>query len=968
MKRHSHYFYTCSLIVTCCGLLQSSAFAADILEVQNGNFEQPGDTWKTGGGSPTGWKVRQHEVKTGKGGSRGEAAGTIGLNHRWNPMTKASPRSLYLIDPIEAIVSQELKGTMSEGCAYDISYGVFRYDREPAKAIMRLKVGDQTVLEDTVADGDFPYREWVKRELTYTPSSDDTDQPVTLEFEITGKGDVRLDEVAITTLTPDLLQARKQIEPLAESVAALPVSTAAEKRKKAALEIALEQIELALQAGLTDQAKNLISDVEQALPQALGELTTPKRGIGFHPELEVWEGNPYVESLLKWAKKELANDDIPFPMGTSKNPLFTKLNGDYGSRSEAANMNRLLWLAAHPQSPYRENPEIIKRLLRRAHAYMNEYAAYKTKSRARKSHLNDFFALGPAFDAINGITEAFPDLVLPSQKAKWEQAAGLARETVLNQIKQTNNALYPVGKYTNRDIGYANILLNAAVFLQDEQNIAEAKRIIDLQEANVFPDGAYGYIGAQNESGSYHQVVTNFLGVFYARSGHEKTLDLLRDSHPYAALSIEPGNVPEYYTVPYWKTAWNSGYGEGGESVATLSGDPYVRGLIDQRHKYNGGASPDPLAGSWFRKGIEAKPLPTDYMVLDRNVQGPRGRWGRFSFVFNGRNYWDREPGKLTLVGAMVVDPIDEKRHPLNAALKAVYPKVQVMKKSGDEWRDWAYLATKEKNSSSVSKNAVGLTSSYDMHTTVPGHKVKDQPWQGKQQWIGLPGRIVGVVEVAPAGGEQEAYQIDGRIRLGYGRSGPLRPKEMKAVDNNNYEYGDLRVTLHEHNYASTDMAASGIIRDAVPQATEIRLHDDKSQADDAEKLKTYSPDEPYFFAVEVRPEWSPAAEEIDVIRLDSGLRGLRVQEEKRDLVLIHNPTDASQTYGAKHSLKEGQKAVVVHSGPESKPSPLEIPASGQIELEIAPHQHALIVMSSDPNDLKAAAENFEEIAYSEAP
>ncbi|MGH6903116.1 MAG: hypothetical protein ACREIR_10290, partial [Geminicoccaceae bacterium] len=45
--------------------------------------------------------------------------------------------------------------------------------------------------------------------------------------------------------------------------------------------------------------------------------------------------------------------------------------------------------------------------------------------------------------------------------------------------------------------------------------------------------------------------------------------------------------------------------------------------------------------------------MPDHYILYDRNVEGPRGRFGRWSFAGTTRDLGDRR-GKNTYVGAMI--------------------------------------------------------------------------------------------------------------------------------------------------------------------------------------------------------------------------------------------------------------------------------------------------------------------------
>ncbi len=765
-----------------------------------------------------------------------------------------------------------------------------------------------------------------------------------------------------------------KIGPLTAGVAAMPDSTPEDLRHKASLEIALEQAQHHIRQGNHDHAAALLEDVEKSLAadsDEIGRFVSPESGIGFAPAIAVWEGNPYLEALYHWIENDLTKPDVEFVIGEV--PFTGVGTQPYSGREVAARAMRYYWLVAHPQSKYHGNPEVLRRLMRRLHAYLYHYASSNPELRVFRhswenpfDSLNDFFAIDLAVYTANAFSETFPNLVLPSQRHYWDSAFERAMRVWLDTCAEANEGTYPIGNYCNRDLGVANILLNVGLYRGDEKLLDMARSIVDAQAVNLYPDGGFAYIGAQNECGGYFNANTTFLARFYAVSGYEKCLDLLRGTRNYPILTVEPGNFTEYYTVPSWKTMWNASYGYGGEPVASLTGCPYLRGIIDQRHRY-GQIEPDPLSASWYRDDMDSKPLPDGYLVLDRNIQGPRARFGRFSYAFNGRSYWENEVGKLTMVGAMIGDPVDQRRFPLNSAVKAVYPKIHVSNQTGDEWRDWAYTSRHEKNAVSVARTVAALTTRYALATQRYGPSIADEvPWISDQQWIGLPGRMVGAVsvDVDAAHFQSPAFEVNGRIRLGYGRVGPLRPKTLQEADGVNYAYGDLRVRIHQHNFASIEMAESGILRDDARRATEIILRDAREGETRGKTGKVYSTGSPLFFVVEIRPAWEDAAEEISYNR-EGELRVLRIREKRRTVILVHNPGANAAVYhldGNVHGMPDFPHAAIMPSGTASALEPVQASALAARRLEVPPREHLVLVFSDAAEDIKAAPESMDEI------
>ena len=210
-----------------------------------------------------------------------------------------------------------------------------------------------------------------------------------------------------------------------------------------------------------------------------------------------------------------------------------------------------------------------------------------------------------------------------------------------------------------------------------------AQKLVEAQQVNLYPDGAFAYIGAQNESCGYHDLDIALLARYYLISQDDKAKAMLTQSAWYGPVSCEPGMVADYWTAPSWKHFWNGTYSTGTEVVAGLSGNPYLRGLLDQEIKLKGG-KPDPLLAMFYRTS-DAKVLPDNYTVLDRNIIGVRARYGKFSYAITGRVPGRDEPGKDTLAGAMILDdPSDKEPYPLNAALMSATPEVLLRKGATD--------------------------------------------------------------------------------------------------------------------------------------------------------------------------------------------------------------------------------------------------------------------------------------------
>lgn len=66
----------------------------------------------------------------------------------------------------------------------------------------------------------------------------------------------------------------------------------------------------------------------------------------------------------------------------------------------------------------------------------------------------------------------------------------------------------------------------------------------------------------------------------------------------------------------------------GVEAVVALSGNGYVRALLDRDKLRNGRDQIE-----WYRNDIKPIPLPDNYTIPDRNVGGPRAWYGNFTYA-----------------------------------------------------------------------------------------------------------------------------------------------------------------------------------------------------------------------------------------------------------------------------------------------------------------------------------------------
>ena len=714
--------------------------------------------------------------------------------------------------------------------------------------------------------------------------------------------------------TPDPLAGR--LELLAPKVAALS-DEGASGQIKAVLTVALERAKASLEACCSKDAADLVGDVEATLakkPESLAVPSSQTNSISvLRPPIKA-EVNPYLEKLLAGAREELSRTDKPFPKNTATVNSFKGLGGEEGSRSAGDEMQAWLWLYANPASPLKGDPRVLERYLRVANAYADAIDIHGSMSLAGSSPstgaekgkplvgaqgskgnenaplagqgIFDDFAIAPAACALREFAQLYPGLLLPSQRALWDRAMKTGGAVMWLKAKDRQ------GTYANIDLALAFEMLNFGLYLGNKEYLDKARFLYEAQEKVIWPDGALAYIGHQNESANYHNSDTRDLARIYEVNQDPKILELLKKTEWYAPVTS--GTRGEFWTVPSWKDTWNDGTSiwTGGESVAALTGNPYLRGMNDQllaRQKDNKGWPANRLGLTWWRDDVKPLPLPDNYTVIDRNIAGPRAWYGRFNYAATARPIPENEPGLATIMGAQVAEANGD----LENVLMGVYPRIresaQELTKDGKYNRSafaWRTCGLKSAVVMGRSFSAVGANYQLQQYrSSQPGNPVD---WTGRQLWLGLPDRIIGLVEISPSKEGAKAINVEGVLRLGTGGTVNGKPTKIEQTGTNSWKYGDLAITFFGHNGAKIETPEVPFRVPKYPN-TEIRLLDEKGSAG-ASAPSAYPASFNQWFLVEIRPAW--VTEPASVSRLDDpkGILAFTAAVSAKTYRLLFNP------------------------------------------------------------------------------
>jgi hypothetical protein len=684
----------------------------------------------------------------------------------------------------------------------------------------------------------------------------------------------------------------KMLGGLLKKLAALPVKPIEAARKRAALLWAVEDAWASAAAGMGTGAREVLDDVRAALDKPLGAAKEP--GAAVLPAIEETKGNPYLATM--WSEARLIRDSKQrFPKGEAgykeiKN--FWQFAG-FGSR-----LYVMTWAACNPSSPLRGDPALIAEVMRWMQGvFQNQRGGDLNVGRSggrgqpgRDENINRFCFV-PTFESYLLLRETWPDLILPSKRKEWEASVRAVAEFQLKTYGEKVSRHGP-GWYPNIDVHYLMMMELASRILGEPKWHQEAERFLDLIAHSLYPDGAFTYLGRQNECFGYHEINLVHLARYWQLTGSREALDLVLAGATYYPNNVEPGGVPEYYTDPFWKHCWTGVYPIGPDIVASMLRayrPEEVEAAAQNRRVANielKWAKPinyyTIYAATLWRDFPEA-PQRDGYVIYDRDVQGPRGRFGHWSFAGTSRDYGTGAQGKDTFVGAMLTSK-QEKQFPLDAALQVVTSQFR-LQPGGPRPATCRYLSANEENAVTVAKNFAALSTRYRIQNVAWDGKSTLTRWEGQQEWLLTPHRIIGTLSISPFA-DEKAYSIHGRVRLG-------NKLAIKKKDDATFQYGGLLVRLREHNYADviTESSETSYLQSPTQfSSTEIVLRDAHSVKWGEKKQKTYPAGTEQFFTVEVSPADSQTSVSVKRQELPGGLRALEVTADGEWLMLIHNP------------------------------------------------------------------------------
>ena len=649
-----------------------------------------------------------------------------------------------------------------------------------------------------------------------------------------------------------------------------------------------EEFEIVRQArSLLDSLKERLADPQQVLKHV--QVQVPPEDDPYR----VGE-NPYFGSVIKVAQSMARKEAAATPKG--RRGYLAVPN----AWSFAGFGNRLfdkVWSMTTPQSPLRHHPVLLANTLSQldtiAHQHTDgDFNIDRTAIYGRDPNINRF-CLAPTLDAWWRLRQEYPDLLPAAKQAELE--AGLKQladyqltDYGLARLERQSHVKFPA--YPNMDVHHILIMEFADRLWGDPQYAKERAAFVKLLDSAVYPMGGFAYINTQNECFVYHHLNVVYSARFWKLTGTPATLAMLKRTIPFYPYNVEPAGMPEYYTDACWKHYWGGGGAAGPDVIAGLFDDRENKRVADvcgaiwgYGHGYMSAIAAE------FWEPLASAPLPDGYTIHDTNIDGPRGRYGTWSFAGNGRDYGVGYQGKDTFVGAMLTDP-PRRPLPLDSALQVVTSEVR-LNHTDNHWTGGRCCSALERLTTTLGPDFGSLAVRYTVSKPNWHHKNDDLiPWDGIQTWYLSRTRLVGLVALEATADETRAA-VHGRIRLGLSRT--IEPAGPQA-----WKYGRLRVKVHDHSYAQVTTKPSETFYLDKPEkyrSTEITLLDPLSVRAGQKGNVTFPRGTRYWFLVEVYPDSSPAAVEVKRLQ-DDPVVGFCLRESERWVGILHNPTDSAAT------------------------------------------------------------------------
>lgn len=631
------------------------------------------------------------------------------------------------------------------------------------------------------------------------------------------------------------------------------------------------------------------------------------------------------------------------------NTTFTR------SFAEADEMLLAALAYLHPSSPFKNQQVVLDRLVLLLDTVLGGW-------NNGKMALNDMQYCFHSTVSYLMLKQYKPSCITTEQKTNWE--AGIRKN--ITAILAAKPDLYEkqiVGSlWLNGDVRLVLGVYFGSLAINDQNSAAIAKSVLeDCMPKTLLADGGTHYVGYANESPSYHGEATIRPFVWYYIFTKSQVIkDFICATKNYIPLIQIPigEGFKEWSTSPAWKPYYNrTTLKLEALAKAYLGGDAYNYEI--------GKGSQSVYLAFIYKSGLTAKTLPDNYMLFDKNCLGPRGRNGNWGVVGTLRDPSIPAPeltetrylnmdGVNTFVGAFSLNAsANSTSYPLNAAFQGAAPEVKYAAGKEIDWQrgsKWAFLTGKDrKDSQTKSKSVYGMATRYGVSKT----RFNEVNWVAQQQWVVTPDRVIGMSEIESSI-TNTVYGLAQRIQLVSGRRNASGTrKTLIKVDDNTFEYGDIRLKIHAKDYVGVvDTFYHGVMNDTLDKySAMIVLHDIKSGNDLA---NSYTAGTRRYALFEVTNNARSYSTGVTKLNLVAGLEGFEFQESSgRKIRMIQNITGNSIALNTNTMTSPYTLSRMLKSWDETTLIPLNVTNEKTTipYTTIPAYGHVLIINSNINND-----------------
>ena len=727
-----------------------------------------------------------------------------------------------------------------------------------------------------------------------------------------------------------------------KKVAALPSGSKDEKLRQVAFQWALDQSKQMIDSGLNASDNARISDAQSILNDILtfyGDSHITQKNnepLSLFPNITI--DCPYKQDIFEVKSYgTIVPSSVP---GLASDVVLT-----------------FAYSFLHPQSPNLGNTLILESLL--------------TLIFSKNVYNYDPFSTA-AVQAYILINKVYPNLILPAAKAKIEASMRDSGKSELDLInKKAGSGDYVKDSWLNGEISQILSLGYKGMALNDQSLVDAANKAIPNVFKTLLPDGATNYAGYATETPTYHFLAIDAMAWYWLFTGNKISYDFAFNSVGYWPMNNNAA-ISEYYTASSWKYYWNA-KPAGSRTVASLTKDSYNFQLAPVQS--------DLLASLLWKAGLPAlKAKPDNYALFDRNIIGPRAKYGNLNYALFTRdsayNVFSKSilnssmgRGLGSFFGMAVLN--DAAGWNLNAAAQEFMGNIT---KDSVKY----FLAADVTSSVSMTKTIQSLSAKYSLTQRI-------RPLRGfenTQQWVTSSDRAIGMMAIKSST-DNNVNSINAVANFVSGRSKWGQKKEFKQLlDSNTFQYGKLKIRVIQHNFGRFDMSYGNTYvyesAESKDDKKGIITFKDSISMNDEGNTHAYKAGSNYYYLIEVIPEWSSFSE-VKKLDLADGLLGFEYNDGNKKVLMIHNPTGAPVK--ASYSNAHGYSQYSIHLGTNgnidrdkygnmvnfrsmssTKSENASFASSENFVYTIPPDRHILHVGSNNPLDHEAGFNFYDDV------